>query len=31
MKQSFIVKPKVTCCITRQANINARVSVRYPI
>jgi len=25
------VKPKATCHITRQASINARVSVRYPI
>jgi len=25
------VKPKATCHITRQASINARASVRYPI
>jgi len=26
-----IVKPKATCHMTRQASINARASVRYPI
>jgi len=25
------VNPKATCHITRQASINARASVRYPI
>jgi len=27
----YIMKPKATCHITRQASINARASVRYPI
>jgi len=27
----YIVKPKATCKITRQASFNARASVRYPI
>jgi len=27
----YIVKPKATCQITRQASTNARASVRYPI
>jgi len=32
LKKSFyIVKPKATCHITRQASINACASVRYPI
>jgi len=26
-----IMTPKATCYITRQASINARASVRYPI
>jgi len=27
----YVVKPKATCHITRQASINASASVRYPI
>jgi len=30
-KELYIVKPKATCHITKQASINARASVRYPI
>jgi len=30
-KNFYIVKPKATCHITRQASINARASVWYPI
>jgi len=30
-EEIYIVKPKVTCHITRQASINARASVWYPI
>jgi len=31
MKNFYIVKPKAMCHITRQASVNARTSLRYPI
>jgi len=31
VKSFYIVKPKATCHIARQASINAHASVRYPI
>jgi len=30
-EEIYIVKPKATCHITRQASMNAHASVRYPI
>jgi len=31
LKELYIMKPKATCHITRQASINARAWFRYPI
>jgi len=30
-EEFYIVKPKATCHITKQASINARALVRYPV
>jgi len=30
-EELYIEEPKVTCHIIRQASINARASVRYPV